>query len=191
MSGGWNLGSYGLEQIGLYLPEVVTDIVTSPGGSRIYVAGRRAIYELDDRTERFWRPVVTSSPDIEASITKATNSFSIEATSLDVPIPAGLAPPLSKLHVGSNRHFLAQIDGLLFDGRLGLGGAAVEVATSAEKDLAAPFASLAVSGDGRVVYAVDQPEGRILRLDLDGPETPAEAILIRAGDRLVACFHAE
>ena len=172
-----NLGSKGLEQTGLYLPEVVTDIVTSPGGSRIYVAGRRAIYELNKRTERFWRPVVTSSSDVGASITKATNSFSIEVTSLDGPIPAGLTPPLSKLHVGSDRHFLAQIDGLLFEGRLGLGGAAVEVATSAEKDLAAPFASLAVSGDGRVVYAVDQPEGRILRLDLDGPETPAEAIL--------------
>ena len=171
------LASYGLEQIGLYLPEVVTDIVTSPGSSRIYVVGQRAIYELNDRTERFWRPVVTSSSDVEASITKATNSFSIEVTSLDGPIPAGSASPLSKLYVGSNRHFLAQIDGLLFEGRLGLGGAAVEVATSAEKDLAAPLASLAVSGDGRVVYAVDQPEGRILRLDLDGPETPAEVIL--------------
>ena len=37
------LASYGLEQIGLYLPEVVTDIVTSPGSSRIYVVGQRAI----------------------------------------------------------------------------------------------------------------------------------------------------
>ena len=100
-----DLVSNELEQTGLYLPEVAMDIVTSPRDSRTYVAGRRAIYELDDRTERFLRPILSSTIDIATSITNRAKSFSGGA-----PLPGGSAPAsamrsLTGLHVGASRRF--------------------------------------------------------------------------------------
>ena len=179
-----DLTSNELEEIGLYLPEVAMDIVTSPRDSRTYVTGRRAIYELDDRTERFLRPILSSTIDIETSITKRAKSFSGGAPSSGGSAPASAMPPLTKLHVSAGRRFLAQIDGRLFQGSLGPGGCAVEVETAAGGGLATPFADFTVSSDGAVLYAVNQPETRILKLNLEAPESPEQAILFAPASAL-------
>ena len=172
-----DLASNELEQTGLYLPEVAMDIVTSPRDSRTYVAGRRAIYQLDDRTERFWRPILSSTIDVETSITNRAKSFSGGAPSSGGSDAAGAMRSLTKLHVGASRRFFAQIDGRLLQGRLGPGGRAVEVETAAGEGLATPFADFTVSSDGAVLYAVIQPETRILKLNLEASEPPEQAIL--------------
>ena len=175
-----DLVSNELEETGLYLPEVAMDIVTSPRDSRTYVAGRRAIYQLDDRTERFWRPILsilTSTADAGTSITNRAKSFSGGAPSLGGSDAAGAMPPLTKLHVGASRRFFAQIDGRLLQGRLGPGGRAVEIASAAREDVATTFADFTVSLDGRVLYAINQPEPAILKLNLEASEPPERAIL--------------
>ena len=177
----------------LYLPEIATDIVTSPrevaspGDALTYVAGRRAIYQLGDRTELFWRPILASASgasDPEASVVNGAKSVPGGVSSLGDLDAAKAMVLLTRLHVGIDRRFIAQIDGRLLHGSLSAGGSAVEVTTATGEGLARSFADFAfadfeASPDGRLLYGIDEPEGRILKIKLDASEAP-ELVIVPA-----------
>ena len=184
----------------LFLPEIATDIVTSPrevaspGDALAYVAGQRAIYQLGDRTRLFWRPILANASGASASASGASYP---EATVVNgaKSVPGGVSSLgdldaakamvlLTRLHVGIDRRFIAQIDGRLFHGSLSAGGSAVEVTTVTGEGLAKSFADFAfadfeASPDGRLLYGIDEPEGRILKIELDASETP-ELVIVPA-----------
>ena len=178
----------------LYLPEIATDIVTSPrevaspGDALTYVAGRRAIYQLGDRMRLFWRPILASTSgasDPEASVVNGAKSVPGGVSSLgDLDAAKAMGVPLTRLHVGIDRRFIAQIDGRLLHGSLSAGGGAVELTTAAGEGLARSFEDFAfadfeASHDGRLLYGIDQPEGRILKIKLDASEAP-ELVIVPA-----------
>ena len=200
-----DLASGELEPRALYLPEVAMDIVTSspeltsPGDARTYVAGRRAIYQLDDRTERFWRPILTnttSAGDIEVDVTDTGNKISTGVPSLGELDPTSSAPSLTTsgapslttsgapslttMQTVAGRRFLAQIDGRLFHGSLSAGGSAVEVTTATGDGLASPFADFAASPDGRVLFVMSQAEAEILKLNLQSSGEAPKLVMLPA-----------
>lgn len=156
-----------LRETALLLAERPGTITTAADGSRVYVTTRGAIYALDERAERFFTPLLSSSR------AEAMGDFPVHPTSGDQPL-------IDRLVVTARGRFFLRSGEKLLRGVLGSAGTTAEPVLPPDA-IPGGLADLAASPDGRLLSFLTRA-GKLVQWDTAAGAPTAEIVLASSPD---------
>ena len=156
-----------LRETALVLAEPPGAITTAADGSRVYVTTRGAIYALDERAERFFTSLLSSSRG------EAMGNLPLNSTLSDQPL-------IDRLVVAARGRFFLRSGEKLLRGVLGSAGTTAEAVLPPD-EIPGGLADLAASPDGRLLYFLTRA-GRLVQWDAAAGVPTAETTLASSPD---------